>query len=102
MGGPRVGRFYRMPDNLRRQTLHTFSDMGSAQVHLEEDAWVRREREKVVAYLTSQRCDHGGIAEWPAFHVDPYVALWAIQSRTVAGRVGWWAISGDLPKDYEQ
>ena len=74
--------------------------MSSAQVHLEEDAWVRQEREKVVAYLTSQRCEHGGIAEWPAFHVDPYVALWAIQSRTVAGRVGWWAISGDLPTDY--
>jgi hypothetical protein len=66
----------------------------------DEKAWVRQEREKVLAYLTSQRCKHAGVGEWPAFHVDPYVALWAVQSPTTLGRIGWWAISGDLPTDY--
>ena len=54
----------------------------------------------MIAYLSSQHCEHGGVGEWPAFHVDPYLALWAVQSRKVSGRIGWWAISGDLPTDY--
>lgn len=65
-----------------------------------EEAWVSREREKVVDYLSSQRCEHAGVGEWPAFHVDSYVALWAVQSPTASGQIGWWAISGDLPTDY--
>ena len=28
------------------------------------------------------------------------MALWAIQSTSHPGRIGWWAISGDLPTDY--
>src|SRR5690606_461690 len=32
--------------------------------------------------------------------VHPYVSLWAVQSRSAPGWVGWWAIAGDLPTDY--
>ena len=66
----------------------------------EEEAWIAKEREKVIVYLASEQCEHAGVGEWPAFHVDPYVAMWAVQSLTAIGRVGWWAISGDLPTDY--
>ena len=65
-----------------------------------EEAWVADERGKVIAYLESQKCSHAGVGEWPAFHIDPYVALWAVQSPSHPGRIGWWAISGDLPTDY--
>src|SRR6185369_5787854 len=36
----------------------------------------------------------------PAWHVPPYLAVWAIESNINPGWVGWWAISGDLPTDY--
>lgn len=65
-----------------------------------EEEWVAAERVKVIAYLEAQKCSHAGVGEWPAFHIDPYVALWAVQSPSHLGRIGWWAISGDLPTDY--
>lgn len=65
-----------------------------------EIAWVERERQKVLDYLASQQCEHAGVGEWPSFHVDPYVALWAVQSKSHLGKIGWLAISGDLPTDY--
>ena len=72
----------------------------NTRVYPEEEEWVKQEREKVLTYLASERCEHAGVGEWPAFYVDPYVALWAVQSPTAPGRIGWWAISGDLPTDY--
>jgi hypothetical protein len=66
----------------------------------DEEKWVAEERQKVIDYLFSQHCEHGGVGEWPAFHVDPYIALWAVQSLKTPGRIGWWAISGDVPTDY--
>ena len=73
---------------------------NDARKYPDEEEWVAQERAKVIAYLCSQHCEHGGVGERPAFHVDPYIALWAIQSRKAPGRIGWWAISGDLPTDY--
>lgn len=64
------------------------------------EIWVTQQRETVVAYLAKQQCCHTGVGDWPAFHVEPYVALWAVQSATTPGAIGWWAISGDLPTDY--
>ncbi|WP_265594968.1 DUF4826 family protein [Haloferula sp. BvORR071] len=62
---------------------------------------MRQQHEVVVNYLQAQGCEHGGVATWPAFHLlDPHLALWAVQSVTTAGKIGWWAISGDLPTDY--
>jgi hypothetical protein len=66
----------------------------------EEQAWIGSEREKVIAYLATQGIDHLGIGEWPAFHLHPYLAIWAVQSKLLPGSIGWWAISGDLPTDY--
>jgi Domain of unknown function (DUF4826) len=65
-----------------------------------EEKWIAEEREKVIAYLDSQNCRHAGVEKWPTFHVEPDLALWAVQSIKHTGRVGWWAISGDVPTDY--
>jgi hypothetical protein len=64
------------------------------------EQWVREERRKVVDYLAAEGCRHAGVAEWPAFQVDEHLALWGVQSTRHAGRIGWWAISGDVPTDY--
>lgn len=64
------------------------------------ERWLARERNKVAAYLEAEGCHHGGVAKWPAFAVNGQLALWGIQSTKHTGRVGWWAISGDLPTDY--
>lgn len=66
----------------------------------EEEAWIAGERVKIIEYLATHRVDHLGVGEWPAFHIDPYLAVWAIQSKKSPGDVGWWAISGDVPTDY--
>jgi hypothetical protein len=65
-----------------------------------DEQWVAAERTKVIDYLAQQQCQHGGVGEWPAFHVDPYFALWAVQSLKEEGAIGWWAVSGDVPTDY--
>lgn len=66
----------------------------------QEEAWVIDQRRKVEDYLAGQGCNHGGVGEWPAFHVTPYLAIWAIRSKIAEGHIGWWAISGDCPTDY--
>ena len=65
-----------------------------------EDTWIASQRKIVHEYLERERVDHLGVGEYPAFHVHPYVAVWAVQSKQSPGWVGWWAISGDLPTDY--
>ena len=71
--------------------------MSKERENPDEEEWVAQERAKAIAYLSSQKCEHAGVGEWPAFHIDPYIALWAVQSPSSPGRIGWWAISGDLP-----
>jgi len=66
----------------------------------EEEAWVLERRAEVATYLARQGLRHGEIGEWPAWHVAPYVSIWAVESLARPGWVGWWAISGDLPTDY--
>jgi hypothetical protein len=65
-----------------------------------EEQWCDQRRAEVVAYLKQQRVDHGQVGEWPAWHLVPYVSIWAIESKKSPGWVGWWVISGDLPTDY--
>jgi hypothetical protein len=65
-----------------------------------EDEWVSTERIRVEEYLLRHNVDHLGVGEYPAFHVQPHLALWAVQSKKAPGSIGWWAISGDLPTDY--
>lgn len=65
-----------------------------------EECWCFERRSSVAEYLKRQNVDHGEIGEWPAWHVAPYVSIWAIESKKSPGWVGWWVISGDLPTDY--
>ena len=65
-----------------------------------EERWCKQQNVRVENYLRSQGVEHGRVGEWPAWHVVPYVAVWAIESRVRPGSIGWWAISGDLPTDY--
>jgi hypothetical protein len=74
--------------------------MSADDESAEEEAWCANERDRVVAYLAAERLNHGRVGEWPAWHVWPYVAVWAVESVSHPGWVGWWAISGDLPTDY--
>lgn len=67
---------------------------------VEEERWIREQRARVVEYLEKQGVDHRGVADYPAFHVHPYLAFWAVQSKQAPGQVGWWAVSGDCPTDY--
>ena len=65
-----------------------------------EEAWVAEQRNKVADYLQREGVQHGEIGEWPAWHLQPHLAVLAIESRVAPGRMGWWAISGDCPTDY--
>lgn len=64
------------------------------------ERWCAEQRAQVKNYLNEQKTDHGEIGAWPAWHVAPIVAVWAIESKITPGCVGWWAISGDAPTDY--
>lgn len=66
----------------------------------EEEAWCGAGREQVVDYLGHQDLRHGEVSEWPAWHLAPYVGIWAVESLKTPGSVGWWVICGDLPSDY--
>ncbi|WP_091575371.1 DUF4826 family protein [Mesorhizobium qingshengii] len=66
----------------------------------EEDQWCLSERHRVIDYLRNEGLVHGRVGEWPAWHVHPHVAVWAIESVARPNWVGWWVISGDLPTDY--
>ena len=65
-----------------------------------EEAWVTEQRSSVADYLRRESVKHGEIGEWPAWHVQPYLAILAVESLVAPGRMGWWAISGDCPTDY--
>lgn len=65
-----------------------------------EEQWCEARRAQVVAYLEREGVVHGRIGEWPAWHVAPYVSVWAIESQKRPDWVGWWVICGDLPTDY--
>jgi hypothetical protein len=66
----------------------------------DDAAWVAAQRDVIVAYLAHQHVEHCGVSHEPRWFLSPYVAIWAIRSRANPERVGWWAISGDLPTDY--
>lgn len=65
-----------------------------------EDAWCEERRIEVAAYLKEKRLPYRGIGEWPAWHVAPYVSVWAVESASEPGWVGDWVICGDLPTDH--
>lgn len=65
-----------------------------------ERHWCDACRQQVIDYLESQGLIHGEVGEWPAWHVAPYVSVWAVESLVRPRWVGWWVICGDLPTDY--
>lgn len=65
-----------------------------------EQHWCEEQRGVVADYLLSQSVKHCRIGDWPAWHVAPYVAIWAIESLARPEWIGWWVICGDLPTDY--
>jgi Domain of unknown function (DUF4826) len=65
-----------------------------------EAAWCDERRAIVVDYLRKQQVAHGRIGGSPAWHIAPYVSVWAIESGKTPDATGWWVISGDLPTDY--
>ncbi|OAI53308.1 hypothetical protein AYO47_05065 [Planctomyces sp. SCGC AG-212-M04] len=65
-----------------------------------EDRWCLEQQRKVAAYLEAQKVNHGRIGEWPAWHLPPYLSLWAVESMAMAEWIGWWVICGDVPTDY--
>jgi len=62
--------------------------------------WCCERRAQVDGYLQSQNVKHGRIGDRPAWHVAPYVSIWAIESLTRPNWIGWWVICGDLPTDF--
>ena len=74
--------------------------MSAHAGHDSEEEWIATQRQHVSHYLAAEQVDHLGVGAYPAFHVHPYLALWAVQSRGSPGAVGWWALSGDVPSDY--
>lgn len=65
-----------------------------------EEKWCNERRTEVAVYLKFEGVTHGRIGEWPAWHIAPYVSIWAIESASRPERIGWWVICGDLPTDY--
>lgn len=65
-----------------------------------EEAWLLARRAEVERYLSLAETPHGAIADWPAWHLAPMTSVWAIESLSNPGFVGWWAVSGDHPTDY--
>jgi hypothetical protein len=66
----------------------------------DEAAWVTGQRDMLSRYLICQKLKHGGLSLEPRWFVSPSVAIWAVRSVHQPCRIGWWAISGDLPTDY--
>lgn len=64
-----------------------------------EEAWCDERLAEVTAYVEREAIPHRAVGDWPAWHVAPYVAIWAIESAERAGWVGAWVICGDLPAD---
>jgi hypothetical protein len=76
------------------------SDETSTIEDHDEAAWVVAQRQVVADYLVGQCLQHSGVSLEPRWFLSPYLAVWAIRSRAYPDRVGWWAVSGDVPTDY--
>ncbi len=57
----------------------------------EEERWFEQIRPRVVDYVREQGLRHGRIGDIPAWFIDPYVSIWAVESERELGLVGWWA-----------
>ncbi|MEW6745775.1 MAG: DUF4826 family protein [Planctomycetota bacterium] len=53
----------------------TSPDDGDPEI---EERWCAEMRGNVARYLAREQVPHGQIGEWPAWHVAPYVSVWAL------------------------
>lgn len=65
-----------------------------------EEKWCDKCRVDVADYLKQEGVTHGRIGDWPAWHIAPYVSIWAVESAKRPEWIGWWVICGELPTDY--
>ena len=65
-----------------------------------EAQWLAAQRGIVQRYLQGQGVLHRGVSPEPDWFIAPYVSIWTVNSMKTPGKIGWWAISGDLPTDY--
>jgi Domain of unknown function (DUF4826) len=66
----------------------------------DEQPWLDSEHARIAAYLDAAGVAHAGVAAEPDWYVYEVVAVWAVASTASPERVGWWAVSGDIPTDY--
>ena len=57
--------------------------MGAANDPTDEEKWCAERRAQVTEYLDREGAKYGRIGEWPAWHLAPYVSIWAIESKRV-------------------
>jgi hypothetical protein len=67
---------------------------------VKDENWCAERRQIVLEYLARQPQKFGDVGDWPAWHLAPYVSVWAVESFVRPGAVGGWVICGDLPTDY--
>jgi hypothetical protein len=82
---------------MQRRTIMSPRDFDDPDMERE---WCDTRRADVEAYLKDAGVAHGRIGGWPAWHLAPYVSIWAIESLARPEWIGWWVITGDLPTDY--
>ncbi len=64
-----------------------------------EATWLMEQRTHADQYLREQRVPFGRVADRPAWHLAPYVALWPVLGPRT-GEIQYWVIVGDLPADF--
>ncbi len=67
---------------------------------LSVEAWCEDQRQVVIDYLSHEGLKSPRVGDWPEWHFAPLAAVWAVESKSRPGLIGWWALSGDLPTDY--
>jgi hypothetical protein len=66
----------------------------------DEELSCAERRAQIAEYRREQRVAYRSVGEWPAWHIAPYVSVWAMESCQSLGNVRSWAICGALPSDY--
>ena len=64
-----------------------------------EAAWLSEQRAHAGEYLRNERVPCGAVADRPAWHLAPYVALWPVLGPK-SGEIQYWVVVGDLPADF--
>lgn len=65
-----------------------------------EKQWCAERQAEVADYLRHEAVTYGRVGEWPAWHLAPYISVWAVESASRPNWLGFWVLCGDLPTDY--